>query len=76
MNASSRYLSLLARWRFPLLMAVFMALLVVRYAPAYRGDLVEYTLDTVAIASHGTPDIRLEDIARTRALLGEAYRYP
>ena len=69
-------LALFARWRFPLLMAVFMAVLLAQHAPAYRGDLVEYTLDTVAIASHGTPDIRLEDIERTRALLGEAYRYP
>ena len=64
------------RWRFPLLMAMFMAWLVATHAPAYRGDLVEYTLDTVAIASHGTPDIRLEDIDRTRALLGPAYNYP
>lgn len=66
----------LSRWRFPLLMALFMAVLLSISAPAYRGDLVEYTLDTVAIASHGTPDIRLDDIARTRALLGEAYHYP
>lgn len=68
--------SFFVRWRFPLLMALFMAVLLARYAPAYRGDLVEYTLDTVAIASHGTPDIRLENIERTRALLGDAYRYP
>lgn len=66
----------LARWRFALLMALVMAVLVASRAPAYRGDLVEYTLDTVAIASQGTPDIRLEHIARTRALLGDAYRYP
>lgn len=63
-------------WRFPLLMAILMAWMVAAYPPAFRGDLVEYTLDTVAIASHGTPDIRLEDIARTRALLGPAYDYP
>lgn len=74
MNAPT--LSWFARWRFPLLMALCMAVLVAKWGPAYRGDLVEYTLDTVAIASHGTPDIRLEDIARTKALLGEAYRYP
>lgn len=68
--------NLLARWRFALLMALFMAVLVTQGQPAYRGDLVEYTLDTVAIASHGTPDIRLADIERTRALLGDAHRYP
>ena len=75
-TAPAMRFALFARWRFPLLMAVFMAVLLAQHAPAYRGDLVEYTLDTVAIASHGTPDIRLEDIERTRALLGEAYRYP
>lgn len=63
-------------WRFPLLMAIVMAWMVSVSQPAYRGDLVEYTLDTVAIASHGTPDIRLEDIARTRALLGPGFDYP
>lgn len=75
-TAPSVGLAFLARWRLPLLMALFMAVLLAQHAPAYRGDLVEYTLDTVAIASHGTPDIRLENIERTRALLGEAYRYP
>lgn len=63
-------------WRFPLLLALLLAVLVALTPVDYRGDSVEYTLDTVAIASHGTPDIRLDDIARTRALLGDAYRAP
>jgi hypothetical protein len=58
-----------ARWRFPLLLALCMALLVALYEPLYRGDIIEYTLDTVAIADHGTPDIRLENIAATKALV-------
>ncbi|WP_137175647.1 hypothetical protein [Massilia sp. HP4] len=65
-----------APWRFPLLLALLLAVLVAVLPTDYRGDSVEYTLDTVAIASHGTPDIRLDDIARTRALLGDAYRAP
>lgn len=63
-------------WRFPLLLALLLALMVALAHPAYRGDVVEYTLDTVAIASHGTPDIRLEDIARTNALMDNAYHEP
>ena len=63
-------------WRFPLLLALLLAVLVALARPDLRGDSVEYTLDTVAIASHGTPDIRLDDIDRTRALLGDAYRAP
>ena len=66
----------LPRWRFPLALALLLALLVAISPPSFRGDGVEYTLDTVAIASHGTPDIRLEDIARTRELLGDAYKDP
>ena len=63
-------------WRFPLLLALLMLLLVTLTRPSYRGDSVEYTVGAVAIATHGTPDIRLEDIARTRVLLGDAFRGP
>jgi hypothetical protein len=65
-----------ATWRFPLLLALLLAVLVAVLPTDFRGDTVEYTVDTVAIASHGTPDIRLDDIARTRVLLGDAYRAP
>lgn len=65
-----------ARWRFPLLLALFLTLLLAITPPSYRGDSVEYTVATVAIATHGTPDIRLDDIARTRVLLGDAFREP
>jgi len=64
------------RWRFPLALALLLALLVALTPPAYRGDGVEYTVGTVALADHGSPDIRLEDIARTRVLLGAEYREP
>jgi len=59
----------LRRWRFPILLALVLAVLTALLKPMYNGDVVEYTLNTVAIADHGTPDIRLEDIARVRALL-------
>ncbi len=63
-------------WRFPLLLALLMLVLVTLVPPSYRGDSVEYTVGTVAIATHGTPDIRLEDIARTRVLLGDGFNAP
>ncbi|MFC0253439.1 hypothetical protein [Massilia consociata] len=56
-------------WRFPVLLALVLAALVALFKPMYNGDVVEYTVNTVGIADHGTPDIRLEDIARVRALL-------
>jgi len=64
------------RWRFPLALALLLALMVALAPPAYRGDGVEYTVGTVALADHGSPDIRLQDIARARVLLGAEYRDP
>ncbi|OON60750.1 hypothetical protein B0920_17500 [Massilia sp. KIM] len=63
-------------WRFPLLLALALVLLAALAPTAYRGDAVEYTVDTVAIASHASPDVRLEDIARTRPLLEGAFKEP
>lgn len=36
---------------------------------ALRGDVAEYALTTVAVASHGTPDVRLGDIEQARRAL-------
>jgi hypothetical protein len=33
------------------------------------GDFLEYTVQTVAVASHGTPDVRLSDLATVKRLL-------
>jgi hypothetical protein len=56
-------------WPFALLLAVLLALLLPLKPVSLSGDVLEYTLDTVAIASHGTPDITLDDIARGKRLL-------
>lgn len=58
-----------ARWRFPLLLALALTALLALFEPKYYGDVVEYTAVTVALADHGSPDVRLEDIDRVRALL-------
>lgn len=63
-------------WRFPVLVALILAALLALYKPYYGGDVVEYTLATVAIADHGSPDIRLDDIARVRALLPGMFTEP
>lgn len=55
-------------WRFPLLLALLLAALIVCKPVSLAGDRLEYTLDTLAIASHGTPDITLDDIARAKQL--------
>ena len=60
---------MLERWRFPLLVALSLCALLALYKPYYGGDVVEYAVATVAIADHGSPDIRPGDIARVRALL-------
>jgi hypothetical protein len=56
----------LAPWRFPLILVVLLSLLYLKHPPYLGGDVVEYTLDTVALSTHGTPDIRLSDIDRAR----------
>jgi hypothetical protein len=56
-------------WRFPALLLLALTLLLVCTRPYFGGDVVEYTTDAVAAAAHGTPDIRMEDVERTRALL-------
>jgi hypothetical protein len=54
--------------RFSLaLLAILLALLALS-RPYFGGDVVEYALETVAIADHGSPDIRLGDIARAHQL--------
>jgi len=63
-------------WRFPLLVALFLSALLALYKPFFGGDVVEYTLATVAIADHGSPDIRLDDIARVRTLLPGMFTEP
>lgn len=55
-------------WQFPLVLAVLLAALFVATPPMMGGDVVEYSLTTIAIASHGSADIRLDDIARGREL--------
>jgi len=57
-----------ATWRFPLLLAVACLAMLVLFGPRYRGDVSEYTATTVAMADHGSPDVRLQDIARVRAI--------
>lgn len=56
-------------WRFPLALLAALTVLFCLNQPILGGDMLEYTLDTVAIAHHGTPDIRLDDIAAVRKLV-------
>ena len=56
-------------WRFPLALLAALAVLFCLNKPILGGDMLEYTLDAVAIARHGTPDIRLDDIAAVRKLV-------
>jgi len=55
--------------RFSLILLLVLAALLALVKPNPNGDVVEYSLTTIAMASHGTPDIRLDDIARGRVLL-------
>lgn len=56
-------------WRFPAALLAALTVLFCLSQPILGGDMLEYTLDTVAIAHHGTPDIRLPDIAAVRKLV-------
>jgi hypothetical protein len=58
-----------AAWRFRLTLALLLAALLVLFRPTQNGDVVEYSLTTIALASHATPEIRLSDIAAGKQLL-------
>ncbi|SFU39264.1 hypothetical protein [Pseudoduganella namucuonensis] len=60
------------------LVAIALALLILALMASKRakltGDSTEYVLMTVAMASHGSPDIRLDDIAQGRLLMPVLHR--
>lgn len=58
----------LAAWRFPLILLLCLAAQLVRNQVGLGGDVLEYTVTTAAVASHGRPDIRMADIDRIEAL--------
>jgi hypothetical protein len=63
-------------WRFPAVLGLLLCALLALFAPSYSGDVAEYSLDTIALATHGTPDIRLADLERGKQLapaLGTPY---
>jgi hypothetical protein len=62
---SSRF----AAWRFPFVLALLLSLVMIARPPVFNGDVAEYSLDTIALATHGSTDIRLADIARARELI-------
>jgi hypothetical protein len=55
-------------WRFPVLLLLALAALCALTKVGFGGDVLEYTVTTVAVADHGSPDLRLDDFARTKAL--------
>lgn len=56
-------------WHFPLTLALLLTCLFLAKRAHMGGDVTEYVLTTIAIASHGSADIHLEDIARGRELV-------
>ena len=50
------------------LLALMLALLLL-FPVTHRGDVDEYALTTMAVAAHGTPDIRAADIALGKATM-------
>src|SRR5689334_14156409 len=55
-------------WAFPACLLLVLAILFALTPPYYGGDVVEYTAETVALATHASPDIRLADVDRTLQL--------
>jgi hypothetical protein len=54
---------------FAVALAVFLVLACALVRPKHYGDMLEYSLMTVALANHASPDIRLADVSDARALL-------
>jgi hypothetical protein len=57
-----------AGWGFPVCLLLILAALLAASPPYYGGDVAEYAVETVALASHASPDIRLADVDRTLQL--------
>ncbi|MBB3118071.1 hypothetical protein [Pseudoduganella violacea] len=58
--------------RLALLLVLIMGLLLLLFkADHMKGDSVEYTLATIAMANHGTPAIRMSDIEQAKQLAPE-----
>ena len=56
-------------WPFWCLLGALCALLLLRTPPFHGGDANEYLVTTIALVNHGSPDIRLDDVAQARALV-------
>lgn len=56
---------------FLLLLLLVMLLTLIQRPQLLTGDAVEYALMTVAVAEHGTPEIRRSDVALGRQLMPE-----
>ncbi|RFP11915.1 hypothetical protein D0T23_18265 [Duganella sp. BJB475] len=54
---------------FGALLALLLAALALSRPASLSGDGEEYLLMTVALAAHGSPDLRLDDLARARPLM-------
>lgn len=55
-------------WRFAAVLAAVLFAFCVLRPPKHNGDILEYMLTTVALANHGTPDIRSADVVDTTVL--------
>ena len=51
-----------ARWLYMLGLLAACGYALLRWPPVHNGDVIEYTLTTVAMANHGTPAVRLSDL--------------
>lgn len=69
MNASPAARPPARPWSFLVLLTLALALLMTRVPPFHGGDANEYLVTTVALASHGSPDIRLDDVRQARLLV-------
>jgi hypothetical protein len=55
--------------RITLLLAAVLAALLFLVPPVHHGDAAEYAVTTIALAAHGTPAIRPDDIIQAKRLL-------
>ena len=56
---------------FAALLFAVCAYVVHSWIPIHNGDVAEYTLTTLAVANHGTPDVRLSDLREGQRRLPE-----
>ena len=73
LNAAVRAFAVSRKVSFACTLALFLIIFALAGRPRHEGDVIEYAAMAAAIANHGTPDIRVDDLILARAIANPSY---